>query len=98
MTHTFAQRIHAAICELDRVLTALGKADEALVGAVTPAGIANARRSLAAHRLEFIRVQRELREIDAELTPVRPPSRDDMKAALSGAQNFGTGAHHERKP
>ncbi len=97
LTRTFARCIHDGICAIDRLLTSNAKAQDALARAVTPTDVAKARRELEAHRIELIRIQREMREIDQELTPVRPPSRDDMRAALRGAQNFGTGAK-ERKP
>lgn len=98
LTRTFARCIHDAICVMDRVLSANDRAADALTRAVTPVAIAKARSEIAAHRIELIRLQREFREIDQELTPVRPPSRADMRAALKGAQGFGTGIAHPRKP
>jgi hypothetical protein len=43
-------------------------------------------------RTELIRVKRQLGEQLDELTPVRPPSRTDIKAAFDGAQQFNANA------
>jgi hypothetical protein len=50
-------------------------------------------------RVELVAFRRRLRELDQELTPVRPPSRTDIKAAFDASVEFASGRkkpeHHE---
>lgn len=46
-------------------------------------------------RVELVALERRLREFDQELTPVRPPSRQDIAAAFSNSVEFAQG---KRKP
>lgn len=46
-------------------------------------------------RVELSALERRLIEIDQELTPVRPPSRADIKAAFDNSVDF---AHGKKKP
>lgn len=43
-------------------------------------------------RVELIALERRLRELDQELTPVRPPSRTDIEAAFQASVEFARGA------
>jgi len=45
--------------------------------------------------IELAAFERRLRELDKELTPVRPPSRTDIQAAFKNAEDF---ANERRKP
>jgi hypothetical protein len=47
---------------------------------------AKMRDELFVHHTDLVRVQRQLRELDEEFTPVRPPSRSDVAAAFDTAQ------------
>ncbi len=42
-------------------------------------------------RAEFAALERRLREFDQEITPVRPPSRTDIKAAFDNSVDFARG-------
>lgn len=44
------------------------------------------RDDLMRHHVDLTRVQRQLRELDEEFTPVRPPSRSDVEAAFKTSQ------------
>lgn len=46
-------------------------------------------------RVEFSATERRLRELDQELTPLRPPSRTDMQAAFQNSVDF---LHGKKKP
>lgn len=46
-------------------------------------------------RIEFETLARRLRELDPEMTPVRPSSRQDIKAAFDASVDFAQG---KRKP
>ena len=46
-------------------------------------------------RIEFTALERRLRELDPDLTPTRPPSRTDIKAAFDASVEFARG---EKKP
>ena len=46
-------------------------------------------------RIDFLVLERRLREFDQELTPIRPPSRTDIKAAFDNSVDFATG---KKKP
>ena len=42
-------------------------------------------------RVELAALERRLREFDQELTPVRPPSRADIRAAFDNSVEFASG-------
>jgi hypothetical protein len=46
---------------------------------------------VAGLRVELYALERRLREFDQELTPVRPPSRTDIKAAFDNSSEFLAG-------
>lgn len=46
-------------------------------------------------RVELFALERRLREFDQELTPVRPPSRTDIRAAFENSSDFLAG---KKKP
>lgn len=46
-------------------------------------------------RVELVSLERRLLEVDQELTPVRPPSRQDIQAAFDASIDFAQG---KRKP
>jgi hypothetical protein len=46
-------------------------------------------------RSEFVALERRLKEFDQELTPARPPSSADIKAAFDNSVDFATG---KKKP
>lgn len=46
-------------------------------------------------RIELSVLERRLRELDQELTPLRPPSRTDIQAAFANSVDFATG---KKKP
>jgi hypothetical protein len=46
---------------------------------------------VAGLRVELYALERRLREFDQELTPVRPPSRTDIKAAFENSSEFLAG-------
>lgn len=46
-------------------------------------------------RVELSALERRLREADQELTPLRPPSRTDIRAAFENSVDFATG---KKKP
>lgn len=48
------------------------------------------RDELMRHHVDLSRVQRQLRELDEEFTPVRPPSRSDVAAAFATSQKGPT--------
>ena len=50
--------------------------------------------SVARLRVELVALERRLLEADMELTPVRPPSRQDIKAAFDASVDF---AHGKKK-
>ena len=50
---------------------------------------------VAGLRVELYALERRLREFDQELTPIRPPSRTDIKAAFENSSEFLAG---KRKP
>ncbi len=51
--------------------------------------------SVSRLRVELFAFERRLREFDQELTPVRPPSRTDIKAAFENSVEFAQG---KKKP
>lgn len=51
--------------------------------------------SVSRLRVELSAFERRLREFDQDLTPVRPPSRTDIKAAFENSVDFATG---KKKP
>ena len=55
---------------------------------VAQAGTANVklRDALMVHQTDMARILRQLRELDEEFTPVRPPSRSDVEAAFETSQ------------
>jgi hypothetical protein len=50
---------------------------------------------VAGLRVELFALERRLREFDQELTPIRPPSRTDIKAAFDNSVDFASG---KKKP
>lgn len=43
-------------------------------------------------RIELLALERRLREFDQELTPIRPPSRTDIKAAFDNSVAYAQGS------
>lgn len=56
-----------------------------LVGQANSANL-KLRDALMQHQTDTARIMRQLRELDDEFTPVRPPSRDDVEAAFKTSQ------------
>lgn len=49
-------------------------------------------------RVDFAALERRLLEVDEDLTPVRPPSRQDIKAAFDASIDFAQGKKKSTKP
>lgn len=52
-------------------------------------------KDVALFRVELVALERRLSEADGDLTPVRPPSRTDIKAAFDASVDFVQG---KKKP
>ena len=72
-------RVKAALAEVDALVVMLAQLAAELRYAITRVGEA---------QIEATRIRRELREIDADLTPVRPPSGTDVLSARSMVEGF----------
>lgn len=77
------------MAKLRVMLRAIGSDDENVAHAIESC------EGVARLRVELVALERRLTEADTDLTPVRPPSRTDIKAAFDASVDFAQG---KRKP
>jgi hypothetical protein len=81
-------QLDAAIAQLAAAARALQVAGDALIS--EHGSLRRSRQDVLDLRVDAMRVRRQLEEAREELTPLRPSSSADVKAAFASAQSYPT--------